>query len=627
MTDSNSKPKKRRPVELGASGTSAAVSIGDETKVENISKLSLAVVEDFVLPIVTHSASSDAGVGLLENEDAYSAFETSHFKMFMLADGTGGAVHGRDTALRVLSSLQFSLHQKSDLNVDDVQNAIKTANNEVLARAVELQEQVRIGSTLVGIGFTATHSILFNVGNTRLFRIRKGDVLQLSVDHTVEGQLRRGKGEEKPLPSGSRPPGHLLTSALGISNEIEMYVTVLNDQPQVDDIYLLCTDGLYDVLTETGMATILTGEGALKRVVRRVVSQARNEGSTDNITALALKIDSVPTLYARTPMVLSALPVAVKKENVSKEKDIRQRDPLELASMTLGSSDEEQSWLNVDKEATQRKESASGESDFPRGQPERPQLGRSVLAGGATVADKGSNGISEDQKRRLNSAFTENSTKRGGAIKSVRGGDPFASTTPQNLGKKGGLLSNRGFSFSGKPGSGSTPSALQFIVITLVAIGAALFAASFIASQFHFDEYLKGRETTLASRGNVSSGQVTVETKVVRDPTIHEDLSKDEAERLLSLASQVKESTQRYQFKELLTASPSLEFDKVKNIEIRNLMLNVYAAIQMAVIQGQERVDKLAEHTEKLSESISRLSLEVDRLEEVSAKNSSEGDE
>jgi hypothetical protein len=69
---------------------------------------------------------------------------------------------------------------------------------------------------------------------------------------------------------------------------------------------------------------------------------------------------------------------------------------------------------------------------------------------------------------------------------------------------------------------------------------------------------------------------------------------------------------------------PKLEFDRIRNFEIRNLMLNVYAAIQMAVIQGQERIDKLAEHTERLNESISKLSLEVDRLEEIYIKEGSE---
>jgi cell division protein FtsB len=56
-------------------------------------------------------------------------------------------------------------------------------------------------------------------------------------------------------------------------------------------------------------------------------------------------------------------------------------------------------------------------------------------------------------------------------------------------------------------------------------------------------------------------------------------------------------------------------------------MLNVYAAIQIAVIQGQERMDKLAEHTERLNESISKLSLEVDRLEEVSRNKSEVGED
>lgn len=631
MTQSNSKPKKPHSVGQGASKSRPAVSVGDEivpasgesaarseSPAESGAGQDLAVIEDITLPAVTHSASSDAGVGLIENEDAYSAFETSHFKMFMLADGTGGAVHGRDTALRVLSSLQFSLHQKSDLSVDDVRSAIQGANEEVLARAAELENEVRIGSTLVGIGFTSTHSIVFNVGNTRLFRIRNGEVVQLTVDHTVEGQLRRGKGEELPLPSGSRPPGHLLTSALGLGKEIEIHVSVLRDQPCVGDIYLLCTDGLYDVLTEVGMATILTGEGSLKRVVRRVVSQARNEGSTDNITALALKIDRVPVLYSRAPKIESLAPVVMNDVSVQDEVE-RNRRSMEMSGMVPGSSEEAKSWLEQEDDVapSSNVKKDSDDEHVQRSQQGRSKPGRSVLAGGAAVAEDAGKGISEEQKRRLNAAFTEHSAKRGGAIKSVRGSDPFANVTPQTAAKKGGILKNRSFPFPGR--SGASPSPLQFIVITLVAIGAALFAASFIASQFHFDEYLKGRETTLASNRDVTGGLPKVDTTVVRAPN-GDDLSKEEAQRLLVLASQVKESSQRFQFKELLTSSPQLEFDKVRNVEIRNLMLNVYAAIQVAVVQSQERMEKLEENTERLNESISKLSLEVDRLEELARK-------
>jgi hypothetical protein len=332
----------------------------------------------------------------------------------------------------------------------------------------------------------------------------------------------------------------------------------------------------------------------------------------------------VPVLYSRAPKIESLAPVVIK-DVTSQDEAGSDRSSVEMAGMVPGSSEEARSWLEQDDDTPKSnvRRGANNDHGTPRPQQGRAQPGRSVLAGGAAVADdagKGS-GISEEQKRRLNAAFTEHSAKRGGALKSVRGSDPFANVTPQTAPRKGGILKGRSFPFPGR--SGGSPSPLQFIVITLVAIGVALFAASFIASQFHFDEYLKGRETTIASNGNVKDGLSKSETRVVRAPN-GDDLSKEEAQRLLVLASQVKDSSQRFQFKELLTSGPQLEFDQVKNVEIRNLMLNVYAAIQLAVAQSQERMEKLAENTERLNESIFKLSLEVDRLEELARKQSEE---
>jgi PPM family protein phosphatase len=551
------------------------------------------------LPQITHSANTDPGVGIEENEDAYSASETESFKMFMLADGMGGGTHGRDVALGILSSIRFLLNQYSDLNTDVIKLALEGANEEVLKKVRELKFAVRIGATLIGAVFTSSNAIVFGVGNSRFYRIRAGAINQLSIDHTVEGQLRRGRGEKRPLQAGSRPSGHLLTSAFGLSNDIEMHISVFPEVPEAGDLYLMCTDGLYDVLTEETIVSFVGNEGPLKRTVRRLVAQARSEGSTDNITALLMQIESVPTDYLslsqRVPGIVvseGVLKVANNDDDTDIDEDfLLLEEENEVALSSQNPSYQEA--LNKEEAARQGRAMLAGRADQPKNisyaEPER---------------------ITSEQGDKLEEAFNKNTFKRGVVPRHTRGRDPFASVSANNRGKGQGSIIEKSLRVPKNLLQSSSYPVVQFMVITLVAVAGALLAAGLIASQFRLDDHLKGRETVV-NRGSRESSFSTETSNVGNENAS----TRREAKRLLDLAQKVKNSSNKYQFKDLLENESTLSFDKIKNVEMRNLMLNVYSAIQVAVSEGEKQIDEIAEHSSRLSESVARLSLEIDKLE------------
>lgn len=564
--------------------------------------------EDLSLPIILHSASSDPGIGLTENEDAYSAFETANFRMFMLADGTGGAAHGRDTALRVLSSIQFSLHQKNDLAVNDIDSAIRNANQEILGRTANIESDVKIGSTLAGIAFAESGVFVFNVGNTRLFRIRNGKILQLTVDHTVEGQLRRGMGTKEPLPSGSRPSAHLLTSAIGLTEDIEIHVAKLESPPEVGDIYFLCTDGVYDVVSESDMLSILCTDDMLKRLVRRLVTFARNQGSTDNITGLVLKIEKVPSSYRKAeapealavgkPGVVPSGQVSVDKSNKSETKSIESVDDEDRGE------EEAERWLES-KGAGKRDANRKGGRHQVRSKEDR--FAASLKTAERDSADKKS--LDASRKARLNATFNSetNPSAGGGELKSIK----VKGTTPFIDFPKGAtkvpfvdqVTRRRNFN-----------SSINVLVITVVAISTALFAASFIAQQFHFDEYLRNRERNLIAGNNIVR-----EDRIIGDaPLVTGDMTKEESLRFLKIANEVSDIEERYSLKSLLYVEPVLAFDRVRNVELRNLMLNIYASIQLIVVQNKKNIDRLAADNEALRVNVEKLQLQIDKINIVS---------
>lgn len=604
-----------------------------------------------ILPGVVYSASSDPGVGLEENQDAYTVLETDNFKVFMVADGMGSASHGRDIALRALSSIQFSLHQCGTLDEAEIRKSLVKANRDVLTRAAELKDAGNLAATLLGLAFTPDKTFVINAGNSRLYRLRAGEITQLSKDHTVEGQLRRGRGETRPLPAGSRPAGHLLTSALGLSQDIELDVDVIEEPPQVADVYILCTDGLYDVLTEARMRATFQADAPFKKIVRRLVSDARKQGSTDNITALALRIESVPANYvsqAKVAVVTESVAETVEpvvptsdkpdkelrvsaaeakiqhrvngsggRPKASNQEPIGQGPALKEATVPSGervsgaSEDAKTSSMKADATLGTVRKSDSEESLERRG---RTFLGASASSG---EQPKFPGSDRSEQQKQLRKSFNPSSLQGVSDVKSSRASDPFAEGHHRNgtNGKGPSAAFSVPTSFI-KEGSWSSTG--RFVGAGVVVLVVALFGASWMASQLRF----QNTPPEVVAKVAAPKAEVAPKTKPAVKKTemdeflVEAQLSKEEAERLLALAREVQRAESMHTYRVLLDREPVLSFDKIRNVELRNLMLNVYSAIQQAVVEGEHRTERLNEESLRLAESVDRLSVKLIKLEE-----------
>jgi len=130
--------------------------------------------------------------------------------------------------------------------------------------------------------------IYAHVGDSRIYRIRKGRLTQLTQDHSLKEELI-ASGELDESLATSFPYKNVLTRAVGTQKQVRADFGV--DQPQHEDLYFLCSDGLTDSLTDAQIHDIIDTADTLEAATAMLIIEAKKSGGNDNITILMLKIN------------------------------------------------------------------------------------------------------------------------------------------------------------------------------------------------------------------------------------------------------------------------------------------------------------------------------------------------
>jgi protein phosphatase len=233
---------------------------------------------------------TDPGMIRLENEDSIGTFPDSG--LAVLADGMGGHQAGEvasrmavDTIVRYLTDpYSPDRHQSIQKRVFE---AIRRANKSIHETARERPECAGMGSTVVVTLLRDGQLVVGHVGDSRLYRLRAGQIEQITLDHSVVQELvSRGLFtlEEAQQSVGK----NLVTRALGVDPEVEADVTTLPLQP--GDLFLLCSDGLNDVVGDSEIAQTLNESTAnLYTAAFRMVALANQRGGPDNISVILIR--------------------------------------------------------------------------------------------------------------------------------------------------------------------------------------------------------------------------------------------------------------------------------------------------------------------------------------------------
>ncbi len=240
---------------------------------------------------------SDVGLSRDHNEDDYIC--EPDMSLAILADGMGGhnagEVASQIAVQQVCSALKAVLRPEFELGndiqyKDIVRDAVELANTEIHEHSLEHPECAGMGTTLVSTLVRDDKIMLANVGDSRIYRLRNKKLEQLTNDHSLVQELVENgylSAEEANL-SVSK---NLITRALGIGAEVEVDVFVHDIQE--DDIYLLCSDGLSDLVEDDEIeGSLVEHNSDLVKSAKALIGLANTNGGTDNITVILVAISS-----------------------------------------------------------------------------------------------------------------------------------------------------------------------------------------------------------------------------------------------------------------------------------------------------------------------------------------------
>ena len=216
------------------------------------------------------------------NEDSYYLPQDNE-RFVAVADGMGGHLAGEvasQTAVRVFSECLLGERQLAE---DKMRHAFIKANQEIYQMAERDPKKHGMGTTLTALWFGQGTLLMGHVGDSRAYRLRDGKLSCLSVDHSYVNELVK-RGVITPEMAKHHPQRNVITRSVGPLPRVEVDVERFDMREK--DVWLLCTDGLTEYLSDEEMEAILTGRGTWQRKMQKMINEALERGGADNVTLM-----------------------------------------------------------------------------------------------------------------------------------------------------------------------------------------------------------------------------------------------------------------------------------------------------------------------------------------------------
>ncbi len=250
-----------------------------------------------VRPRVTVACKSDLGRVRENNEDKFEYFmpETeaaiaSRGLVFLVCDGMGGHAAGQIASeLAAKTFLDVYLNHPASEPPTAMVAGVIAANRFVGDVGKAVPSRRGMGTTLSGLVLLQDAAYSVQVGDSRIYRLRKGEILQLTHDHTwVDEAIRSGMIQ--PEEASTHPYRHVVTRAIGTEGDV--HPDIERWELEVGDVFLLCSDGLTNHVPDSQMAEMLTAYGP-SEAAWRLVGAALVGGGSDNCTVVVVRIDAL----------------------------------------------------------------------------------------------------------------------------------------------------------------------------------------------------------------------------------------------------------------------------------------------------------------------------------------------
>jgi protein phosphatase len=249
---------------------------------------------------ISISGITDTGLVRSNNEDTIGS--DAELGLLVLADGMGGHKGGEVASAiavdSILQELRKVLPEIVSGKVDDttgyslesmaVETAIKNANSHIYRTAQDNSQYEGMGTTIVVLLFYDNRITVAHVGDSRLYRLRDTLLEQLTRDHTLLQELvDRGFYTRKEARESLNK--NLVTRAVGVSPTVD--IDLLEDIALKNDLYLLCSDGLTDMISDDLIEDIqLNYKDDLEKMNQELIKQAKDHGGKDNVSVMLAQV-------------------------------------------------------------------------------------------------------------------------------------------------------------------------------------------------------------------------------------------------------------------------------------------------------------------------------------------------
>lgn len=257
---------------------------------------------------------TDVGLVRERNEDSAHVDELGRF--VIVADGMGGHGAGDVASAMAVESVRAAMAAEAPLIAAYAENpseagrtllgaqmrrALERANTEVFERSEREPELHQMGSTIELVVLAGNEALIGHVGDSRVYLVRNGRALQVTVDHTVAETMRRA-GTLSDEDAAVSPMRSVLSNAIGVTPTVAVDLVRLTMRS--GDRLLVCSDGLHDYFSTEELAVHLTG-GDADATLDRMLERVREAGAHDNMTGVVVEAFAKPA--ATQPGVLAGV--------------------------------------------------------------------------------------------------------------------------------------------------------------------------------------------------------------------------------------------------------------------------------------------------------------------------------
>lgn len=248
----------------------------------------------------TVACKTDLGRVRENNEDKFEYYVSedpavlaTRGAIYLVCDGMGGAAAGQIASeLAAKTFIDVYLHHPSDDPQVAMAAGVTAANRFVLDVSRAVPSRQGMGTTLSALILMQDKAFIAQVGDSRVYRLRNGELLQLTEDHSwVEEALKLGL--ITPAEAENHPYKNVITRAVGTEGDLSP--DLFTHDLQVGDVFMLCSDGLIRHVSDTTIACLLA-EHDPAEATWRLVGTALQNGGSDNVTVIIVRIDALETV-------------------------------------------------------------------------------------------------------------------------------------------------------------------------------------------------------------------------------------------------------------------------------------------------------------------------------------------